>query len=153
MIDWIRIVIELAIAVGAIGSLVYAKRTFERVRRLRIEDRESKRAFIVPSPDPGFLKYTQTLEDLECLRISLKNYGTNPASSIKGKLWGCRLAIDEGTEKMIDPIREIHRVEQRKEVQWKLKQEPTLNKNLPLFSGILKKLQNHQEPPSSNRKF
>lgn len=103
-IELARVIIEALIAFGAIGAAIFAGLTFKQAIKFKEEDQKSRQAFITPRPDPGFVCFPKEFEELECLRISLKNYGINTATRIEGDLFACMKAIDDGKEKMVDPI-------------------------------------------------
>ena len=100
----INLYINGILTLCAITASIFAYMSFRQAKIFKREERESRRAYLAPSEDPGHLKITGVTSDEARLLISLENYGINPANKIEGTLLSFNEADVNGTNDNPIPI-------------------------------------------------
>ena len=75
---WPSIIVELIIAGGAVGTLIYAIKTFD-------SNKLARRSILAPTPKSGYCKIGND-KKTKSISFSLINYGINPAYKVRGKI-------------------------------------------------------------------
>ena len=73
-------ILQFLIALGAIGTLYFARSTF-------LADKKSRRCYLAPTDEQNYLHWNEGLDDQTCLKISLKNYGSNPVETVEVEIF------------------------------------------------------------------
>ena len=103
----IQIITNITLASGTIIIALFAFLTWRQSLKLSKEERESRRAYLVPQENPGQLVLDDDiLNDEPRLKIFLKNYGRNPLKNIELNLLSYNSADING-ENPIEHIRPI----------------------------------------------
>ena len=82
----IYLAINIIVVLCALIISLFAARTYRQARTLKTEEKVSRRAYLAPSTDPGYLNASDKSEDESRLLISLQNYGLNPVMRGKARL-------------------------------------------------------------------
>lgn len=78
--------INIILVAGALIVSVLAVRTFRQAKILKREERASRRAYLAPSTEPGYLNINERFENGSRLLICLENYGINPIRRANARL-------------------------------------------------------------------
>jgi len=105
-INVISIIINAIIASAAIWAVIQSTKTYKQAENFRREEKESRKAFIAPAEEPGFVELGVDENETTAIKISTKNYGVNPISEVETKAYFFILeSIKEGdAEKTIHSI-------------------------------------------------
>lgn len=80
--------INIIIAISAILAAIFSGLTLRQAMKFHIYERESNRAYLTPSDNPGYFKvHVNLIANKPRLFLSLTNHGKNPASLIKSYLY------------------------------------------------------------------
>jgi len=84
--DSLNLIINSLLAIAAICASIFAGLTWRQAKKSHVEERESRRSFIAPKDDPGFIKLL--CDELNNLRFSicLINFGINPTTRLLCKI-------------------------------------------------------------------
>ena len=77
---YLILIINTILALAAVLTWLNARKTF-------LELKESKRAYVAPAEDAGFIKLSAERTDDLAVKVSVKNYGLNPASNLNANLY------------------------------------------------------------------
>ncbi len=83
--DSLNLIINSLLAIATICASIFAGLTWRQAQKSHKEERKSRRTFIAPDDDPGFLKYNCEFDDDICFSTYLKNYGINPSTKLECK--------------------------------------------------------------------
>lgn len=87
MIDF-KTILEIIIASSAIIALILSIISIIQSSRYKKEEKHSKRAYIAPVSEPGYLNFGNLSKNQNPLYVSFMNYGHNPASNVRIELFG-----------------------------------------------------------------
>ena len=101
----INFIIQIILVLCAVAATIISARTFRNSLKLSKEERESKRAFLAPASDPGYIDFSdKESNNFGSLIINLKNYGINPSSDIETEVSGYNRIDIEGTKENIRTV-------------------------------------------------
>jgi|GEM_PF-5597462 len=103
-IDIVTIIVQILIAIGALGALYYARRTFQQTREFNEEERESRRAYMAPSSEPGSVILGEFYDAPGRIIINLINFGINPTDKIEAYIYTYKKEDIGGSNKEIEPL-------------------------------------------------
>jgi len=90
--DWL-------VVIAAFSAAIFAFLAWRQAWGIHKEEKASKRAYLAPNSDPGYIKTTTELGEPPFISISIENYGTNPSNNIKTELLTYNQADLDGTNK------------------------------------------------------
>ncbi|MCK4446615.1 MAG: hypothetical protein KAW56_05995 [Candidatus Marinimicrobia bacterium] len=102
--EYSNYIIHIILASCAILSSIFAATALIQTFKLKKDEKESKRAFIAPCKEAGYLKLKDMFDSEPCLILNLKNFGTNPAEKITVKILGFNKFDIDGTNQDVNPI-------------------------------------------------
>lgn len=97
-------VMNSILALAAIGAAIFAGLTWRQAKKFKDNDNKSRRAYIAPLSNPGYIKTDAELGESNGIFINLQNYGINSAINIEGYLLAYNKADIDGTNINPPPI-------------------------------------------------
>jgi hypothetical protein len=99
LLNFINLILNSLLALAAIGAAIFAGLTWRQAQKFNKDEKESRRAFIAPDDDPGFLRTFCNSDEDTRFSVILVNFGLNPISRVE-----CKYDFFGDIQKFLEPI-------------------------------------------------
>ena len=100
----IEFILQGLLAITAIGAVLFSGLTWRQAVKFQREQSNQRRAYIVLSDKPGYLRSREVLDMRPVLALNLYNIGLNPCDSVKGVFLGFVNGTDDQKNEFVDQL-------------------------------------------------